>query len=744
MTISAGRRMATGEYLTDSSHSLLTGPGERENGLPAPETEREKVNILIVDDRPDKAFALEAAIAALDEHVIRVHSGAEALRELLRRDFAVILLDVKMPVMDGFDTAAMIRQRPRSELTPIIFVSAANDTENLVSRGYSLGAVDYILAPIEPEILRAKVAVFVQLFRMTQQIRRQGEERAQRIRAEAAREEAEAARERSAFLAEAGRILSASLEFTVTCTALARLGVPRLADCCVIDLVNEEGSIMALTVAHRDPAKEAALQAYRESFPMHMTDPSGPGAVIRTGVPDICLDFNQSAAELMSSGGEQLAALMKLGVTAYVIVPLRSRGKVMGALGLVSTSPQRFRESDLSLFEELAERAGLAFENATLYSEAQEARKEAERANRAKDQFLAMLSHELRTPLTPVLATIAMLEGEEDLPEPVAESLRMMHQNVELEARLIDDLLDLTRINKGKVQLKLEPVNAHKLLESAVEICRAEIRTKELDLRMDLAARHSVFDADSARLQQVFWNLIKNSVKFTPNGGQIEIRTADGPANTFHLEIRDTGAGIAPEALPKIFEAFEQGTAKRQGGLGLGLAISKAMVELHGGHIRAFSEGPDRGSRFEVDFPTEQSHLQHENQLDRPRETSAERVTARVLLVEDHLDTLMVMERVLRKRGYEVRAAESVTAALGAAGEFSFDLLVSDMGLPDGSGVDLIRGLLETRPVRGVALSGYGMEDDIRRSREAGFIEHITKPVDIDLLDQVLQRIMRA
>ncbi len=513
-----------------------------------------KVSILVVDDRADKLLAYEVMLAELKQNIVCVRSGKEALRRLLREDFAAILLDVNMPGMDGFETAALIRQRQRCETTPIIFVSAINDTLTHISRGYSLGAVDYILTPVVPDILRAKIAVFVDLFKKTEQIKRQAEERESLIR-------------------------------------------------------------------------EQAI--------------------------------------------------------------------------------------------------------------AEHARVEAERASEAKDRFLAMLSHELRTPLTPVLASVFMLEREDNVPKVMHESLQLIRRNVELEARLIDDLLDLTRISKGKVQLSFEIVDAHTLLRNALEICQFEIEQKKLELRSEFAATKVYLQADPARLQQIFWNLIKNAVKFTPHGGKLRIRTTNNGDGQFRLEVEDSGCGIDPGVLPRIFHAFEQAGRTQLGGLGLGLAISKALVEAHHGSISAESQGRDSGATFIALFPTCERNAIPESS-DAPRST-AKRRSVRLLLVEDHEDTNRSLTRMLRRRGYEVHPANDIRSALDLATRKQFDVLVSDIGLPDGSGIDLLKALRAKRDVFGIALSGYGMEEDIRRSGEAGFSHHLVKPVDLNKLDSIIQ-----
>jgi nitrogen-specific signal transduction histidine kinase/CheY-like chemotaxis protein len=404
---------------------------------------------------------------------------------------------------------------------------------------------------------------------------------------------------------------------------------------------------------------------------------------------------------------------------------------------MINTNPGRVcGNEELSLVEELAHRAALALDNARLYKSAQKARAESERANRAKDSFLAMLSHELRTPLTPVLTSVLALEQTEDLPPELRASLQMIRRNVELEARLIDDLLDLTRISKGKVQLSVEEVNAHSLLQNALEICQADIEKKHLTLRTEFAAEKVSLEADPARLQQIFWNLIKNAVKFTPEGGRLEIRT-ENVDRELQVEVSDSGMGIDSETLPKIFNAFEQGDRSQLGGLGLGLAISKALVENHHGRLTAASPGPGQGATFTAVFPLAESRAGagHSTSPAMP----AARKSMRVLLVEDHEDTNRSLTQLLRRRGYYVYPANSVQSALAAAAQEQFDVLVSDIGLPDGSGIDLMGKLKGHHPIFGIALTGFGMEDDLRKSHEVGFHHHLIKPVDLNRLDALIQ-----
>src|SRR5262249_6720665 len=370
---------------------------------------------------------------------------------------------------------------------------------------------------------------------------------------------------------------------------------------------------------------------------------------------------------------------------------------------------------------------------------AEHPRAQAERESAAKDWFLAMLSHELRMPLTPVLASVSSLEHESDLPESARECLQLIRRNVELEARLIDDLLVLARISKGKVELNFEIVDAHQLLRNVLEIWQTGIERKKLKLRTEFTAEKIFVQADPARLQQIFWNLIKNAVKFTPNRGKICIRTANDSDGNLRVEVKDTGCGIDPELLPKVFHAFEQGRRNELGGLGLGLAISKALVEAHRGFINAESDGRDRGAKLTALFPTCERNAVPES-AKTPRAAPARR-SVRLLLVEDHEDTNHFLTRMLRRRGYEVHPACDLRSALDLAATRRFDVLVSDIGLPDGSGIDLLKALRAKREVFGIALSGYGMEEDIRRSRDVGFSHHLVKPVDLNKLDSIIQEV---
>jgi signal transduction histidine kinase/ActR/RegA family two-component response regulator len=390
----------------------------------------------------------------------------------------------------------------------------------------------------------------------------------------------------------------------------------------------------------------------------------------------------------------------------------------------------------------------------------QAARAEAESANRAKDRFLATLSHELRTPLTPVLATVTAMLADADTPEAMGPVLEMIRRNVALEARLIDDLLDLSRISRGALYLKREIVDAHELVDHVIEICRDDFDRTRLRLVLDLAAGGHHIDVDPARFQQVLWNLIKNAIKFTPAGGQVTVRTRDRDQGSsgrdgggLIIVVSDTGIGIEPAILPRIFDILDQGgrSATRQfGGLGLGLTISRSLVEQHGGRLTAASAGAGTGATFTLEIPTVKapaappsagsaSDVKIQSNEHAVSGATRPRRPLKTLLVDDNADTLKYLSKVLTMRGYIVRTADSLATALALASEVEFDFLISDIELPDGSGLELMWRLKASRPLPAIALSGFGSPEDIEQSRSAGFALHLTKPVDFGRLDQAIQ-----
>ena len=547
------------------------------------------------------------------------------------------------------------------------------------------------------------------------------------------------------FLAEVSTVLASSLDYEITLATVARMAVPHVADWCVVDMLEAGGATRRLAVAHADPSKVEQAWELARRYPLALGDPRVAVRVLQTGRSEIGAEVDDAVLAALARDPEHLEMLRAQGCTSSISAALAARGRTLGVITFaMAESGRRYSTADLPLVEDLARRAAMAVDNARLYGEARQAREEAEAASRAKDRFLAVLSHELRTPLTPVLAEVSAMLDDAETPEEFRPFLEMTRRNVELEARLIDDLLDLNRIVQGKLRLNREVVDAHRLVLEALEICRPGIDESGLRVEVALGADRHHVEADAARLQQVIWNLIKNAVKFTPGGGSIAIRTRD-EGGRLVVEVADTGVGIDPETLPRIFDAFEQGctsVTQQFGGLGLGLAISRSLARAHGGRLLAASAGKGRGATFTLELPA----------VDAPSAAPVAKSPVvgegrpggplRILLVEDNVDSLRVMARLLGRRGHSVATAEGVEAALRVVDERGeFDLLISDLGLPDGTGLDLMRRLRAAGGPPGIALSGFGMDDDLRRSREAGFVEHLTKPVDFPKLEAAIGRI---
>jgi signal transduction histidine kinase len=472
------------------------------------------------------------------------------------------------------------------------------------------------------------------------------------------------------------------------------------------------------------------LAACRREAPHHGSLPfSDPGAPMpAVGIAAEC------GAVLVLLGGEprlgdagDIALLLPLLAAAF-------RGERTALIA----------ESNARLTSQAAEQARLLTASLDRARAAlRKALSDAETANRAKDRFLAALSHELRTPLTPVLLIAAASESDAQLPESVRRDMATIRRNVELEVRLIDDLLDLSRVIAGKLPLSIVPLDLNTEVRHAIEICLPYIQEKGVRLTQDLAPGLGAVCADPIRVQQVLWNLFKNAVKFAP-GGEVTVSTRLRDAGCVQVAVSDNGIGIEASALRRIFDAFEQASAdtpREFGGLGLGLAISKALIDLHGGAIFAKSEGPGRGATFTIELPAKAN--QHPES--RPAHLAAGGLTeihARILIVEDHEDTARLLVRLLERSGHKVKTAGRVAAALELLETEPFDLLLSDVGLPDATGYELMQRAAERHRISGIAMTGYAMEDDVRKCREAGFSEHLVKPVNVQQLRQVIQRLM--
>jgi CheY-like chemotaxis protein len=678
----------------------------------------ERVNILAVDDSPEKLLALSALLAELRQNVVTAASGREALRQLLKQEFAVVLLDVNMPGLDGFETAALIRQRRSCEHTPIIFITSYGDQTH-AAQGYSLGAVDYILAPLDPEVLKTKVMVFVELFRKTQETRLQArilEQRAHQFQR----------------LAEASIAVNSALSIDGMLSVVAELSRDILGahQAVVVAAADQKWSspktVVSLSAEYQSGGAKRVLRD-REALLSLLSRMRGTVRLPR-GLPEEEWPWR----EFLAAGGAARQG--------WLAAPLCGRdGRPFGLIHLLDKHDGDFGEEDEAILTQLAQMSAIAIEN-TINAEALE-------SNRLKDEFLTTLSHELRTPLSAILGWTRTLRSGKMEPKRIAHSLEVIERNVLAQTRLIDDLLDVSRIITGKLRLHPRKISLVSVLEGVCEAMRpaAEAKRIEITLEKEIPAGRDVIVGDPDRLQQIVWNLLSNGIKFTPPRGRVSIRLERSESH-FVIRVCDTGRGIRPEFLEHMFERFRQAdstTTRAQGGLGIGLAIARHLTELHGGTISAASPGENMGATFVVELPavalgldtTEArrgavSEIPPRSPLEVPDITGL-----RVLVVEDEPDARDLLEHMLKMAGAEVTAVESAAEALDALRERSPDVLVSDIGLPNEDGYSLITKI-RNRPasqggnVPALAISAYAREEDRMRALAAGFQIHVSKPFE--------------
>jgi signal transduction histidine kinase/DNA-binding response OmpR family regulator len=700
----------------------------------------DKVDILIVDDLPDKLLVLESILAELNERVITVRSGPEALRQVLQREFAVILLDVNMPGMDGFETATLIRGRKKSAHTPIIFLTAFAD-EMHAARGYSLGAVDYILTPAVPDVLRTKVKVFVDLFRMARQVKRQADERVALAGEQAARASAEESTRRSAFLAEASKVLAASLDPTAIERGLVRLVVPPLGDLGVLSLPGENGRLVPTELGWADEAYGRGVRAFGRTEVLHPALAAAVQRVVDSGETELLPTVGNGPATTWTGDSNQEECASSgpdFELSSAVVLPLKARSKVVGALLLaMGPSGRRYCEGVLSLAEDLAGRAAVALDNARLYRAIQE-------SDRRKNEFLAMLAHELRNPLAPIRNACQILRlNAPDRPE-LSQATDMIDRQVQHLVRLVDDLLDISRITRSMIHLQTEPVDVAAVVQRAVEVSQPLLDARRLQFSVSLPPAPLWVRADPVRLAQVLANLLNNASKYTQEGGCVGLAAAreDGQAV---FRVRDNGVGIAAEMLARIFDLFTQvdrSLDRARGGLGIGLTLVKRLVELHGGTVQAFSAGVGKGSEFVVRLPViadPPAASASNNHGAKPGQAPSRRV----LVVDDHIDAANSLATLLRLQGHHVRLAHTGAAALQEAAAFRPELVLLDIGLPEIDGYEVARRLRQDLGLTDsvlAALTGYGQEEDRRRSQRAGIDVHLVKPVNLETLYKLLAR----
>ena len=556
--------------------------------------------------------------------------------------------------------------------------------------------------------------------------------------------------ERTFFLLELSRLLGSSLANDRMLSRIARLAVPLLGDLCAIDIQDADGSLRRAACAHVDATKEGVAYEARARYGFSATAPGGVPAVLTSRRSTLVSPATAADLEQAAQNAEQLQLFQQLGVGAWMIVPMIARERAFGAVTFAITeSDRRYDRTDLLFAEAVVSQVAVAGDNARLYVAAETAREAAEAANSAKDQFLSTLSHELRTPLNAVYGWATMLERGQLGAEQAQRALQIILRNVNAQVRLIDDLLDLSRVASGKLRLAVQPVDLQRVVEDALDGIRPAAAAKNIRLQPVLASPGGPVSGDPDRLQQVVWNLLSNAVKFTPKGGRVQIQLQRVSSHV-ELLVSDTGQGIQPDLLPYVFDRLRQGdssSTRSHGGLGLGLALVRHFVELHGGIVFAESPGEGRGATFVVKLPLMTA---------RPAELAAERTPPtfqrasaqslaglRILIVDDDPTAVDLNREILSQAGAEVRGCTSGTDALQILQQWRPAVLVSDIEMPGLDGYTLLRQIRALAPDQGgktpaVALSAYDRPEDRVRSLRAGFNFHVSKPVEPNELTAIV------
>jgi signal transduction histidine kinase len=533
------------------------------------------------------------------------------------------------------------------------------------------------------------------------------------------------------FLAGASAELADLTDYPATMQRIARLAVPHFADWCAVDMLAPDGSLGRVAVAHVNPDKVRLAHELYERYPPQPTDPGGAWAIIRTGKAELVPVISDEMLQASIADPEYLQALRALGLHSYIGVPLVSRGRVLGVLSFITSDSRRvFTERELALATDLAARAAVAIRN----SELMEALRQ---ADGAKDVFLATLAHELRNPLAPIANTVALLSRGAEPAAMLPRALEVLQRQTAHLTRLVDDLLDLARINSGKIELRRGVLELRDVLRTAVEACQPLVDRRGHALALELPGEPVHVDGDAVRLAQVFSNLLTNAAKYTPPGGRIELRMTPLP-DRVTVAVSDSGLGIAPELLPRVFELFTQAslpTGAEPHGLGIGLYLVRGLVQMHGGAIAVESPGLGQGCRFSVTLPRVQADVPHPA----PAAPAAAGAHKKVLVVDDNRDAAQTLAELLELIGHAPATAHDGASALDMLRDFEPDVVLLDIGLPDINGYEVARRIraMGAGSPRLVALTGWGQPDDKRRAAEAGFDAHWTKPVDPAKLEEI-------
>jgi signal transduction histidine kinase/DNA-binding response OmpR family regulator len=745
-----------------------------------------KANVLLVDDRPENLLAMESILADLGQNLICASSAHEALRFMLLEDVALILLDVQMPGLNGFELAEMIRERERTQHTPIIFVSATSRDEQYVFKGYSLGAVDYMTKPFEPEILKSKVRFFTKLFLQNQEIKCQAallekangeldalnselEARVRRRTAqlEAANQELESEiatrRQSEARLATEHAITrtladATNLE-TATPLILKTFCEHMESDVCCLWLLDKSGKKLNFT--HVEISKEAGdVEAFvAESRRMNLSRGVGlPGQVWEKNAP-VWLPNTVRGEKFPRA---KFAA--SVGLHSAVGFPIKISREFYGVIEFFTRHELTSDQSLLNMLEatgseigQFIQRKRVEAERESLLLREKSLREQAEMASRLKDEFLATVSHELRTPLNAIIGWGQILQAGKLDAEEKDSALETIYRNAKSQAQLINDLLDTSRLITGNLRLSLSPTPIIPVIEAAIDVVRPAAEAKGITFSTVYNAKAETITCDAQRLQQMIWNLLTNAVKFTPANGHVTVGL-EQKKDKIQIIVSDTGQGISPEFLPFVFDRFRQAdssSTRVHDGLGLGLAIVRHLAELHGGAVGVTSEGKEKGATFTITLPlslfvttppenvSEESngHKQYEN-------SNPELDGVRVLIVDDDVDTCEMLTFALNLLGAEAQASKSVSEAFVSIDEWLPDILLTDINMPGEDGYSLINKLRALTPEKGanipaIALTALARPEDSEHALSAGFQLHLAKPVDIEELAEAIANLIQ-
>ncbi|MEA5450694.1 response regulator [Leptolyngbya sp. CCNP1308] len=676
------------------------------------------VNILLVDDQPENLVALEAILGELGANLVKSTSGAEALRCLLQDDFAVILLDVQMPQMDGFEVATLIRHRQRSRDTPIIFLTAFSSNEQFMFKGYALGAVDYLIKPIAPNILLSKVAIFIDLFKKSEALRQKTEILQQQTsQLEAINAELQMSEERF-------RLLS-------TCSPLG------------VFVTDTEGHCV-----YTNPRFQAICWGSTEAIPeqswlisVHPDD----SAIAQSTWTAFMAEGQEYSQEFRFQAEDEVARWVSIRSARLV----SEQRQFLGYVGTV---------------EDITERKQAEAANAQVIRE-QAARQEAETANRMKDEFIAVLSHELRTPLNSILGWSHLLRSRNLDPQKTDYAISTIERNAIAQKQLIEDILDVSQIVRGKLQLHCQPLDLAAIAQAALETVRPAAEAKAIALVDNLQEIPRLeIVGDALRLQQVVWNLLTNAIKFTPQQGRVDLQLSvvpDLPKSSIsspaayepgyvQLRISDTGMGIDADFLPHIFDRFRQAdssTTRAQGGLGLGLAIVYYLVEQHQGYVWAESPGAEQGTTFTVALPLVPSPSDPVPAAPpdpQPAEVGLRAlVNMPILIVDDDADTRDYLTFLLESQGAIVTTAATAGKGFQLLSTTQPALLLCDISMPDMDGYTLIQKIRTELPapqaqIPAIAITAHARVSDQAHALASGFQHHLPKPVEAEALIQTI------